>query len=366
MLLAAGRGERMRPLTDQLPKPLLLVRGKPLIVYHLERLARVGVREVVINLAWLGEQIRAALGDGAPLGPAIHYSDEGARGARDRRRHLPGAALARHASRSWSSMRDVFTDFDFGTLQIAPEALAQLVLVPNPPHHPEGDFALDGSRVLEQGAPRWTYAGIGLFRPGAVRRLCSPGASRCCRCCSGRSRRGGCTGSCTGALERRRHGRAPGGPAVTAGEARRHPAGDRATCGRIPAADRLMSTLKGIPILSAAPAVRSGEKYLTPQGFTAIKDGIKARGEPDRSAACSGKPRWLRAPLPAGAGYDFVRRTVREHRLATVCEEAKCPNIGECWNAGTATHHADGRGVHARLPLLRGRYRQSARLARCR
>jgi lipoic acid synthetase len=96
------------------------------------------------------------------------------------------------------------------------------------------------------------------------------------------------------------------------------------------------------------PIVRSGDKYTTPQGFSAVKDGIKARGDNrspgdsgppggiDRSAL-AGKPRWLKAPVAAGEGYDFVRRTVREHRLATVCEEAKCPNIGECWNAGTAT-----------------------------
>jgi lipoyl synthase len=85
-------------------------------------------------------------------------------------------------------------------------------------------------------------------------------------------------------------------------------------------------------------AVRSGgQKYLTPQGFTAIKDGIKAARELERTPL-SGKPRWLKARAGgAGEGYDFVRRTVREHRLATVCEEAKCPNIGECWNAGTAT-----------------------------
>jgi lipoic acid synthetase len=82
--------------------------------------------------------------------------------------------------------------------------------------------------------------------------------------------------------------------------------------------------------------VRGGEKYQTPQGFTAIKDGLKPRAEADRSTL-TGKPRWLRAPIAMGEGYDFVRRTVREHRLATVCEEAKCPNIGECWNAGTAT-----------------------------
>jgi lipoyl synthase len=96
-----------------------------------------------------------------------------------------------------------------------------------------------------------------------------------------------------------------------------------------------MSSIKSIPIVSDA-AVRSGEKYLTPQGFTAIRDGIKAAGQASQ-AGLSGKPRWLKAPLAAGEGYEAVRRTVREHGLATVCEEAKCPNIGECWNAGTAT-----------------------------
>ncbi len=95
-----------------------------------------------------------------------------------------------------------------------------------------------------------------------------------------------------------------------------------------------MPEFKNIPVVSAAP--RSGEKYVTPQGFTAIKDGARARGGTALRAP-TGKPRWLKAPLAAGAGYEAVRRTVREHRLATVCEEAKCPNIGECWNAGTAT-----------------------------
>ena len=85
-----------------------------------------------------------------------------------------------------------------------------------------------------------------------------------------------------------------------------------------------------------ATPVRSGEKYHTPQGFSAIKDGIRPRGETDRSGL-TGKPPWLRARIAMGDGYDFVRQTVREHRLSTVCEEAKCPNIGECWNAGTAT-----------------------------
>jgi lipoic acid synthetase len=95
-----------------------------------------------------------------------------------------------------------------------------------------------------------------------------------------------------------------------------------------------MAEFKSIPVTVEPP--RSGEKYRTTQGFTAIRDGVRARGGPALPVP-TGKPRWLKAPLAAGAGYEAVRRTVREHRLATVCEEARCPNIGECWNAGTAT-----------------------------
>jgi len=95
-----------------------------------------------------------------------------------------------------------------------------------------------------------------------------------------------------------------------------------------------MSEFKGIPIVPPAGAVRSGEKYTTPQGFTAIKDGIRASSG---AAAAARKPPWLRAPLAGGAEFEAVRDIVRQHRLSTVCEEAKCPNIGECWNAGTAT-----------------------------
>src|SRR5580692_1832115 len=96
-----------------------------------------------------------------------------------------------------------------------------------------------------------------------------------------------------------------------------------------------MADFKGIPIAEAPRTTRSGEKYLTPQGFTAIKDGIK----PGAASAAPGarKPAWLRAPMPSGAAFGAVKQIVREHRLSTVCEEAKCPNIGECWNAGTAT-----------------------------
>jgi len=97
-----------------------------------------------------------------------------------------------------------------------------------------------------------------------------------------------------------------------------------------------MSSLKNIPVVTENRAPRSGEKYVTPQGFTAIKDGQKPRGS-DAPSARVGKPRWITAPLAAGAGFSAVKGIVREHRLATVCEEAKCPNIGECWNAGTAT-----------------------------
>jgi len=97
-----------------------------------------------------------------------------------------------------------------------------------------------------------------------------------------------------------------------------------------------MATLKGIPVVTEAAAVASGEKYLTSQGFTAIRDGIKARG-PLEGPTPGGKPPWLRARAPAGEGFQSVKAMVKEHRLATVCEEARCPNIGECWNAGTAT-----------------------------
>jgi MurNAc alpha-1-phosphate uridylyltransferase len=173
MLLAAGRGERMRPLTDQVPKPLLLVRGKPLIVHHLERLARCGVRDVVINVAWLGDRIRAALGDGAAFGVSIHYSEEGTQAL-----ETGGGifqALPWLGSEPFLVVNgDVFTDFDFAALSIAPEAWAHLLLVPNPAQHPQGDFALEGGRVVESGAARWTYSGIGLYRP-ALFDGCQPG-----------------------------------------------------------------------------------------------------------------------------------------------------------------------------------------------
>ena len=178
MILAAGRGERMRPLTDTLPKPLAQVRGKPLIVYHLEKLSRLGVSTVVINLAWLGQRLREALGDGSRWRLDIHYSDEG-----DEALETGGGifrALPWLGSEPFLVVNgDVFTQFDFGALALAPEALAQLLLVPNPPHHPQGDFALSDGRVglPVSGAPAWTYAGIGLYRPELFEG-CQPGRFR--------------------------------------------------------------------------------------------------------------------------------------------------------------------------------------------
>jgi MurNAc alpha-1-phosphate uridylyltransferase len=144
-----------------------------LIVYHLEQLARSGVREVVINLAWLGARIRAALGDGSAFGLSIRYSDEGSRAL-----ETGGGifkALPWLGSEPFLVVNaDVYTDFDFGTLQIATDAWAQLLLVPNPAHHPNGDFVLEQGRVVAQGSPRWTYAGIGVYRPELFRG-CQPG-----------------------------------------------------------------------------------------------------------------------------------------------------------------------------------------------
>lgn len=167
MLLAAGRGERMRPLTDTCPKPLLPVAGKPLIAWHLERLAAAGFTEVVINLSWLGEQIAAALGDGARHGVRIAWSREPwpaletGGGIFNALPLLgPGPFLLVNG--------DVYTDVDFTALSLAPGDLGQLVLVPNPDHHPRGDFWLEGDRIIAEGsesARRLTYSGVALLHP---------------------------------------------------------------------------------------------------------------------------------------------------------------------------------------------------------
>ncbi|MDE2251062.1 MAG: nucleotidyltransferase family protein [Gammaproteobacteria bacterium] len=164
MVLAAGRGERLRPLTDLTPKPLLEVRGQPLIAWHLRALARAGVREAVINLSWLGPQLRAALGDGRRYGLRIHYSEE-PEGALEVGGGIFNALPLLGAEPFLVVNGDTWTDLDFARLAIGPRALAHLVLVPNPPHHPLGDFALRAGAVAAAGEPRLTYAGIGVYRP---------------------------------------------------------------------------------------------------------------------------------------------------------------------------------------------------------
>ena len=164
MILAAGRGERMRPLTDRTPKPLLQAGGKALIVRQIERLRDAGIRRLVINVAWQAERIERALGDGAGLGVEIRYSRE-PEGALETaggiRRALP--LLGDDPFIVISS--DIHCDFPIGRLVgRRPAGHAHLVLVDNPAHHATGDFALSGGQVVTGGSPRLTYSGIGLFR----------------------------------------------------------------------------------------------------------------------------------------------------------------------------------------------------------
>jgi MurNAc alpha-1-phosphate uridylyltransferase len=174
MILAAGLGNRMRPLTDNTPKPLLRAAGKPLIEYHLENLQRAGVREVVINLAYLGEKIRTHLGDGTRWNLQIRYSQE----------HEPletGGAILRALDLLGDETfllvnGDVWCDIEFSELTstiLKPIHQGHLLLVPNPGFHPHGDFALDSSGLLlddpEKSHPqRFTFAGISLLKPELV------------------------------------------------------------------------------------------------------------------------------------------------------------------------------------------------------
>lgn len=166
MILAAGRGERMRPLTDHTPKPLLTVGGKPLIVWHVERLQCAGFTHLVINHAYLGEQIEQALGHGEKWGLKIDYSPE--------HQALETAGGIAKALPLLSPDRqepflvvngDVYTDIDFSTINLGCNDLIHLVMVPNPPHNPKGDFAVSHKRLLVDGESNFTFSGVGVYRP---------------------------------------------------------------------------------------------------------------------------------------------------------------------------------------------------------
>ena len=169
MILAAGRGERMRPLTDLTPKVLLKVGGKPLVQWHLEKLRSAGFERVVINHAWLGAQIEQALGDGRRFGLRIEYSQE--EQALETAGGIANALPLIGADPFLVVNGDIFTDFDFALLVPRLVAfadtnlLAHLVLVDNPPHHPGGDFALTNQSVSPDGDARLTFSGIGIYRP---------------------------------------------------------------------------------------------------------------------------------------------------------------------------------------------------------
>jgi MurNAc alpha-1-phosphate uridylyltransferase len=187
MIFAAGRGDRMRPLTDTCPKPLLKVGGKALIEWQIERLARAGFTTIVINHAWLGEQFEAALGDGSRYGVSLRYSAE-----HDALETAGGIAQAlpliedAGASQVFVAVAgDVYADFDYSSLRLECERLAaldepgmHLVMVPNPSFHPEGDFVLSGDgRLSLDGAPRYTFGSIGVYDTRMFRDI-APGTRR--------------------------------------------------------------------------------------------------------------------------------------------------------------------------------------------
>ena len=164
MILAAGRGERMRPLTDECPKPLIEIAGRPLIEWHLNALSDAGIRDAVVNLGWLGDELRASLGDGERFGVSLRYSEEG----------FPPLETGGGIFKALPLLgdgpfivvnSDVWTDFSPATLRCPPGSFAHLVMVANPAHNPDGDFSLDGAQVSRDArGERLTFSGIGIYR----------------------------------------------------------------------------------------------------------------------------------------------------------------------------------------------------------
>lgn len=186
MIFAAGRGERMRPLTDTCPKPLLQAGEKPLIVWQIERLAAARVETIVINHAWLGEQIEAALGDGSRWGVQLSYSaeTEALETAGGIAQALPLIEERGEPAVFVAVSGDVFCDFDYGVLAAHAARLAasdqpgmHLVMVPNPRFHPTGDFALNDGKLTLDGTPRYTFGNIGVYDTRMFRDL-APGTRR--------------------------------------------------------------------------------------------------------------------------------------------------------------------------------------------
>jgi len=165
MILCAGRGERMRPLTDTLPKPLLEVHGKALVVWHLEKLAKLGFKDVVINIAHLGYEIPQTIGNGSLWGLNITYSDEQEKGALESAGGIKKALTLLGDETFLVVNGDVFCDYDFDVNFDLGESLAHLILVPNPEHNESGDFGLKKSIVLNNDSLMYTFSGIGYYSP---------------------------------------------------------------------------------------------------------------------------------------------------------------------------------------------------------
>lgn len=164
MILAAGRGERLRPLTDHTPKPLIGVGGQTLISYHLQHLAQAGFREVVINISHLGEKIHSTLGDGSEWGLQVQYSTEPEQaldsggGIQQALQWLGNAPFA-------VINADIFTAYPFTRLRAVKCNHAHVIMVPNPTHHPQGDWGINGGRMDPDGDPRFTFSGISVYHP---------------------------------------------------------------------------------------------------------------------------------------------------------------------------------------------------------
>jgi len=164
MILAAGRGERLRPLTDTIPKPLVEVRGKPLIEHHIQALCEAGFREIIINQGHLGDMLPAAIGNGSKWGISIHWSDEQPE-ALETGGGIHKALPLLGESPFLVVNGDIWTNYPFARLRAVKCDWAHLVMIPNPPQHPQGDFALLNARIRNEGESKLTFSGIGVYHP---------------------------------------------------------------------------------------------------------------------------------------------------------------------------------------------------------